>query len=148
MSKAGMTILLPVDLSDTVREAPVVHEALRQAQAFNGRLHLITVVPAFSGYLFQALYDDSVGQKAEACVQERLHAFCQHYMPQDMDYQLHIKHGTIYKEILETADEIGADLIVMSASRPELADYLLGPNTAKVVRHARQSVLVVRSELT
>lgn len=148
MSEVSMSILLPVDLSDTVREARVVHEALRQAKAFQGQLHLITVVPAFSGYLFQALYDESVGQKAEACVQERLQAFCHRYMPQDMDYQVHIKQGTIYKEILETADEIKADLIVMSASRPELADYLLGPNTAKVVRHARQSVLVVRSELS
>ena len=32
----------------------------------------------------------------------------------------------------------------MSANRPELKDYLLGPNAARVVRHSDVSVLVVR----
>lgn len=41
-------------------------------------------------------------------------------------------------------DMLGADLIVMASQRPELKDYLLGPNAARVVRHAEQSVLVVR----
>ena len=43
------------------------------------------------------------------------------------------------------AKEIGADLIVMGSHRPELADYLLGANAAKVVRHADCSVMVVRA---
>jgi nucleotide-binding universal stress UspA family protein len=32
----------------------------------------------------------------------------------------------------------------MASHRPELSDYLLGPNAARIVRHAKQSVLVVR----
>ena len=55
-----------------------------------------------------------------------------------------MRNGTIYDEILAVADEIGADLIVMASHRPALRDYLLGPNAARVVRHAKQSVLVVR----
>ena len=42
------------------------------------------------------------------------------------------------------ADETNADLIVMASHRPELKDFLLGPNAARVVRHANCSVLVVR----
>ena len=42
------------------------------------------------------------------------------------------------------AEKINADLIVMPAHRLKLQDYLLGTNTAKVVRHAQCSVLVVR----
>ncbi len=49
-----------------------------------------------------------------------------------------------YREIMAFADETGCDLIVMTSHRPELSDYLLSPNAARVVRHARQSVLVVR----
>jgi nucleotide-binding universal stress UspA family protein len=35
-------------------------------------------------------------------------------------------------------------VIVLASHRPELKDYLLGPNAARVVRHAKCSVLVVR----
>ncbi len=53
-------------------------------------------------------------------------------------------HGTIYQEILSAARKIEVDLIVMASHRPALEDYLLGPNAARVVRHADCSVLVVR----
>ena len=48
------------------------------------------------------------------------------------------------KTLIAAARENGADLIVMASHRPELKDYLLGPNSARVVRHAECSVLVVR----
>ncbi len=32
----------------------------------------------------------------------------------------------------------------MGSHRPELSDYLLGPNAGKVVRHAKCLVMVVR----
>jgi nucleotide-binding universal stress UspA family protein len=55
-----------------------------------------------------------------------------------------ISEGKIYQEILRAADAVKADLIVMGSHRPELSDFLLGPNAARVVRHARCSVMVVR----
>ncbi|MEO0863555.1 MAG: universal stress protein, partial [Pseudomonadota bacterium] len=36
------------------------------------------------------------------------------------------------------------DAIFVGAHRPELKDYLIGPNAARVARHAQQSVFVVR----
>ena len=44
----------------------------------------------------------------------------------------------------DLAGEIGVDLIAMASHRPALKDYLIGPNAARVVRHADVSVLVVR----
>ncbi len=52
--------------------------------------------------------------------------------------------GTAYHEVLRAANKGGADLVVLGAHRPDLRDYLLGPNAARVVRHARCSVYVVR----
>lgn len=141
-----MNILLPVDLTDAAREERAVKEALKQARAFDAEIHVISVIPEFAGHLFRNFYDESVGKEALQMSKAKMTAFCEHYLPADIVHHTHIEHGTIYKEILHKADEIGADLIVMSASRPELADYLLGPNTAKVVRHAQQSVMVVRAE--
>jgi len=53
--------------------------------------------------------------------------------------------GTVYDSVLETADKLGADVIIIGAHQPKLRDYLLGANAAKVVRHSKQSVLMVRS---
>ena len=65
--------------------------------------------------------------------------------PPDVTYKSIARHGSVYKEILEVADSIGADLIVLTSHRPARSDYLLGPNAARVVRHAKQSVFVVRA---
>ncbi|MCV6603387.1 MAG: universal stress protein, partial [Cohaesibacter sp.] len=52
--------------------------------------------------------------------------------------------GSIYEEILQLAEQIDADLIVIGAHKPGLKEYLLGPNSARVVRHSKCSVYVVR----
>ncbi len=65
-------------------------------------------------------------------------------MPDDVKHRHIVGHGSIYREILRYADLVKADLIVLSAKRPSPEDYLIGPNAARVVRHASISVLVVR----
>jgi hypothetical protein len=57
-------------------------------------------------------------------------------------------HGTVYHEVLKAADKLGVDVIVLSAHRPAFKDYFLGSNAARIVRHAKQSVYVVRNQLT
>jgi nucleotide-binding universal stress UspA family protein len=53
--------------------------------------------------------------------------------------------GSVYNEVLNQADRIGADLIVVGSHQPSMATYLLGSNAATIVRHAKCSVLVVRA---
>jgi nucleotide-binding universal stress UspA family protein len=55
-----------------------------------------------------------------------------------------IGFGTVYEEVLRVAQEVNVDLIILGASRPLAGKYLLGPNAARVARHAECSVLVVR----
>lgn len=55
-----------------------------------------------------------------------------------------VRFGSIYHEVLAQAEEDKSDLIVVGCHRPDLADYLLGPNAARVVRHASCSVFVLR----
>jgi nucleotide-binding universal stress UspA family protein len=45
---------------------------------------------------------------------------------------------------LGVAEEAEADLVVTGSHRPAMKDYLLGTNAARVLRHARCSVLVAR----
>ena len=76
--------------------------------------------------------------------QNDLHAFTAKHHDAPGDIQHVIGHGTIYEEVLAWATKLGIDLIVVGAHRPSAADYLLGPNSARIVRHAKCSVLVVR----
>ena len=55
-----------------------------------------------------------------------------------------VRQGGIYHEILEEAQAIKADLIVMTSHRPAMKTYFLGSNAGHVVRYAKCSVLVVR----
>jgi nucleotide-binding universal stress UspA family protein len=59
-----------------------------------------------------------------------------------------VRQGGIHQEILEEANAISADLIVMSSHRPSkpgIRTYFLGSNAGHVVRYAKCSVLVVRT---
>ena len=89
-------------------------------------------------------FDKSFEEKALREGAEKLKEFLDEHGPEDVAISPHIAHGTIYDEILRLANKLDCDLIVMASHRPELQDYLLGPNSARVVRHAKQSVFVVR----
>ena len=131
-------ILLTVDLeaeSSWKKSLPIAADLV---QTYGGKLHVMTVVPDFGMSM-------DYEEKMLASVNQRLHEFVQEHVPADVNVQHIVAHGTrIYEEILNTADEINCDLIIMTSHQPELRDYMLGPNAARVVRHATRSVLVVR----
>lgn len=137
-------ILVPVDLDDEASWKSALGHAVELAQAFDSRLHLMTVVPDFGmamvSQYFPKDYEHKVLEEAKA----NLHDFTKDHIPQGVEVQHIVGHGRVYDEILRVADEVGCDLILMASHRPELRDYLLGPNAARVVRHAKRSVLVVR----
>lgn len=58
--------------------------------------------------------------------------------------EVDIRVGHPYQTILDVANERNAELIIIASHQPGLQDYLLGSTAAKVVRHAKCSVLVVR----
>ena len=66
-------------------------------------------------------------------------------VPGEIECRRIVAEGKIYQEILKAADAIKADLDRDGQrTAPSSADYLLGPNAARVTRHARCSVMVVR----
>ncbi len=137
-------ILLAVDLGHPDTQAAAVSRAVEYAQAFGARLHVVTVVPDFGMSIVGGFFPAGYEHKALEQARESLHAFTAARIPEGIEVQHVVGHGTIYQEILRIARELGVDLIVMASHRPGLEDYLLGPNAARVVRHAATSVLVVR----
>ena len=138
-------ILLPVDLGHESSWKMALPKAVELCQAFGTRLHVMTVVPDFGMSIVGSYFPEGFEEKALGDANERLHAFVKEHVPDGIEVQHIIAHGTVYEEILRVRKEIGADLIVMGSHRPELQDYLIGPNAARVVRHSLCSVLVVRA---
>ena len=137
-------ILLAVDLGNPDTQEKAVDAAVEQAKAFGCRLHVVAVVPDFGSSVVAGFFPPDYEDKAIEQAREQLHAFCEARVPSEVAVQHVVAHGTIYKEILHAAEETGCGLIIMASHRPELSDYLLGPNAARVVRHATCSVLVIR----
>lgn len=64
-----------------------------------------------------------------------------------MDYfSVTTRIGSVYNEVLAEADVWAADLIVVGSHSPSMSTYLLGSNAQNIVRHAKCSVLVVRTQ--
>lgn len=137
-------ILLPIDLNHESSWRKALPVALKLVESFGARLHLMTVIPDYGMAIVGQFFPQDYEAQALEIAREALHKFAEDHLPKDVAAQHIICHGTVYEEIIKEAKAIGADLVIMTAHRPELRDYLLGPNAARVVRHAPISVMVIR----
>lgn len=137
-------ILLPVDITEPDSWKHALKAAVEYAQAFGSVLHVMTVVPDSGMSMVSQYFSKDAVLKIIENTNRALHKFVEDNIPPGIKVQHIVTTGNVYESIINTADKINTDLIVMSAHRPELKDYLLGPNAARVVRHSSKSVLVVR----
>ncbi|MCF3595396.1 universal stress protein [Rhodobacteraceae bacterium LMO-12] len=138
------TILLPIDLFHESGWEKTIDHAVSLVRVHGAKLHVLTVIPDFGMSMVASYFPKSFSENAVKETRATLEAFVQKHLPEDIDVELHVRHGTIYEQIIAMADRVDADMIVMASHRPEMSDYLLGPNAARVVRHARRSVSVIR----
>jgi nucleotide-binding universal stress UspA family protein len=138
------TILVPVDLAEPATAEPAIARALDLARQSGGTVRLLSVrslVPVTYMEFVPATFETDRQEEVEAKLAEiaaRLD------LPADR-VSTKVRLGSVYNEVLEEAEATGADLIVVGSHRPTMATYLLGSNAATIVRHARCSVLVVRT---
>lgn len=138
-------ILLPIDPSDAASYDKALPVAAKLAEAYGARLHIMTVAPDFGLSIVGQFFPEGFEKEALAAAREAIAAVVEKAaLPATIPVQLIVAHGAVYEEILRAAGAVNADLIVIGAHRPALKDFLLGPNAARVVRHATMSVMVVR----
>jgi len=137
-------ILLPVDLGEESSWKKTVPVAIDQCKSSGAKLSMLTVIPDFGMSIVGQYFPDNYEKDVAKKILEQLHTFVKQQIPEDIRVKHIVGEGSVYEVILNIAEEIKPDLIIMSSHRPELKDYLLGPNSARVVRHATCSVLVVR----
>lgn len=140
-------ILIPVDGSDTALKA--VESAAQMARVFQARA---TVVYVIDPYPFGGLGSDlAYGQveylsAAKAEAQAASEAARGVLAAAGINAEAWtVESHTIWRGILETAQETGADLIVMgSHGRRGLEKMVLGSTAQRVLSHAMLPVLIVR----
>ncbi len=132
------TILVPTDFF----HEELTIQSLKKAEKLsdNGRIVLLHVLDEIPAYALAEIPEDLI-QNQLPPTQEALKYIV---AKSGVKAEIEVRKGSSYSKILQSAKEIGADLILINSHRPELKDYLLGSTAAKVVRHAQCSVLVNR----
>lgn len=138
------SILVPIDIGQPSSWEASIPVAAELARSNGAELHLVNIVPPFGMSIVGSFFPEDFETKALDGAKQALADIVNNSDLKGVEPKLHVAHGTIYEEILAAADQLNADLIVMVAHRPELKDYLIGPNAARVARHATQSVMVLR----
>jgi len=143
MSKS---VLCAVDISNGDLDAGVLRRAGQLADLDGAQLDVVTVLPDFGESWVSGFFEADHHEKALEQAQVQLAELCVASLGAERNTSVRhvVATGTAYQEILKTAESAGSDLIVIGAHKPDLKDYLLGPNAARVVRHANVSVYVVR----
>ena len=138
-------ILFPVDLSEIKDQEKALETTIRLAETFSAAVYVLAVVPDYVASVVGSYLPQGYQEELSNETREKLKNYVSNYMPNTIEVNQIVAHGTIYNEILNTAKNLEIDLIVMASHRPEFKDYLLGPNAARVFRHANCSTMVVRT---
>jgi universal stress protein F len=133
-------ILVPVDPGHA-ELGPHILKRARHLVGSGGRITLLTVLEPLPGYVANYIPRETVDRsrhEARESLEELVRA-------SGIDAEVVLRVGNPPNEILSEAQERGCDAIVLGSHRPDYRDYFIGSTAARVVRHARCSVLVERS---
>jgi len=143
-------ILWPTDFSEAASAAE--RYVISFSQRYGAEVHLVHVVEDLTRYEHywgsgpdpKHLHD--LQEFIMRMARERLTELCQHRLTECPRYQIHSLLGDPAKEILETAQVIGADLIVI-ATHGMKANFPFGSVAEKVIKNSPVPVLTVSPEL-
>lgn len=135
------TILVPVDVAHMTRVNTIINN-ISALCGSNSKIILLNVVEEIPKWAAVELPRDIVDKSVKSSLAE-LQAIAGS-TDTETEVEVEVRIGHAYKTILEVAKEKSVDLIVVASHQPGLQDYFLGSTAAKVVRHAKCSVMVVR----
>ena len=140
------SVLCAVDVSNGDDDLNTIRTAARMARLYNIQLDVISVLPDYGLSQVGSFFDADHHEKMEAEAKDLLNALVTKAL--DASQNSKVRHvvatGRAYEEVLKLAEKSNSALIVVGAHTTDLSSYLLGPNAARIVRHAKCSVYVVR----
>jgi len=141
------SVLCAIDISQPNRGANTLRAAAKLAEMDDAQLDVITVIPDFGTSLVSGFFNEEQQHKILAEAKRKLNDQVSSVLGDEVNEKARhiVASGKSYQEILKVAEAAQSSLIVVGGARkPDFADYLLGPNASRVVRHSTCSVYVVR----
>jgi len=132
-------ILVPIDMAHKAEGKKNIDDAIARSTE-GAKITLLYVVEEIPNWAAISLPAELI-DKSLAEAHDDLKAIA-NATGRKMDVEVRTGHS--YNTILDVAEEKEVDLIIVASHRPGLKDYFLGSTAAKVVRHAKCSVLVIR----
>ncbi|MDJ1158490.1 universal stress protein [Chelatococcus sp. SYSU_G07232] len=136
-------ILVPVDIAEVEISKHAIERAVAFANNSGGSVRLIYVRSILPVTFMEFVPPDFDSEQQADCEKKLAEVAATVPLPKDRVSSV-VHMGSVYNEVLEEADRMKADLIVVGSHRPAMSTYLLGSNASTIVRHATCSVLVVR----
>lgn len=137
-------ILIPIDLTELTIAKPALDAAVELALQSKGALRLIAVETLLPASFMEYVPPEFDKTQEERAIRALVEISAGLAIPKE-NISHSVRFGGIYVEILAEADDWGADLIVVGSHRPSMSTYLIGSNAKTIVRHAKCSVLVIRT---
>ena len=136
------SILVPIDVTHEGTGARIIEKAkgLADEDAKMTLLHVMDDIPSYMQVYIPA-------GKLESNLLEIKDELSTMAKNIGIDAGIVVRFGKASRIILEEAESIGADLIILASHKPGMQDYLIGSTASRVVRHARCSVLIDRQEV-
>jgi len=141
-------ILVPIDFSENASAA--IDYAIRIGKLAGTHIALLYVVEVSRNQLNLDVYSASERIRStlndlETKALDRLESLCKEIRTPGIECAASVRIGIAYEEILNEAEKIAPDLIVLGGTGGSaLARILLGSTAERIVRFARCSVLVAR----
>jgi nucleotide-binding universal stress UspA family protein len=136
-------VLLAIDLNEPTSWARALPAALEVCKPSAATLHVVYVAAEVNVQV-ASFFPADANEKLLAQAAADLNAWIRDRVPAGITAHPVVAQGNVYRGIMDAAEKVNADLIVMASHKPSITDYLLGANAAHVVRHATCSVMVVR----
>ena len=132
-------ILVAIDVDRGGGNDMVLMAAQKLSKAMDGTVMALHVISPAPNYVLAELPKDIL-QNRVSRAEEDLREIAEHHGCTNTM----VREGSPAEEILEYAEKIEADLIVLHSHDPDISNYFLGSVAGRVVRHAHCSVHIVR----
>lgn len=138
-------ILVPLDLSHKEQVVELGQIAASLAAGGKADLNLLYVDQSFVHRAGNPQFDEKTHKGHRKDALKEMEGLLSE-LPESLRVSTIYRSGPAHDQILETAEQLNADVIVMMARKPGISSYFIGSNAERVVRHAPCSVFIVRSE--
>ncbi len=143
-------ILVPLDGSE--RAEAILPHVIDMAQCNQAAVILLQVIER--EVVLVSPYDPLASFEPESLIAQQIEeaerylaAQCAHLQSLGIAAESRVERGPVVETIKEVADELAIDLIAMAShGRSGLARVLFGSVTTGVLQHARQPLLLIRSQ--